>query len=169
MRLMIFLAALAVCPPLSAQARSGTPPVRKSDSAFAALQERGHHAMGVDQYASRHRFESLSDGGRIELLLPGGDSASISRIRTHMRGIAAAFKNGDFSTPAFVHMHAVPGTPDMSAKRDAIEYEARDLPTGAELRMRTSDSLALRAIHQFMEFQRSDHRVPPETPRHPLH
>ena len=45
-----------------------------NDSAFAALQQRGKTAMGVDQYASRHQFEALPDGGRIVLQQPGGDS-----------------------------------------------------------------------------------------------
>ncbi len=55
-----------------------------SDSGFAALQARGKVVMGVDQYASVHRFDALPDGGRIELRRPGetaprcGRSGSIS-------------------------------------------------------------------------------------------
>src|SRR5690242_13928585 len=70
------------------------------DSAFAAMQERGKAAMGVDQYASTHRFDALKDGGRIELIRNDGDSTDVARIRAHMREIARAFANGDFSTPA---------------------------------------------------------------------
>jgi hypothetical protein len=47
----------------------------------------------------------------------------------------------------------------MAAKKDKITYTFRELPRGGELRIRTKDSEALRAIHEFMAFQRSDHRA----------
>ena len=55
--------ALAARRPVAAQDHSPA----TSDSAYAGLQERGKSAMGVDQYTSRHVFEALPDGGRIEL------------------------------------------------------------------------------------------------------
>lgn len=113
--------------------------------------------MGVDQYTSIHRFDALPDGGRIELQRDTDDSAGVAAIRAHVRGIATAFKTGDFSTPAFVHMQMVPGTKVMMAKRSVITYEARDLSRGAELRIRTNDPEVLAAIREFMAFQRSEH------------
>jgi hypothetical protein len=130
-----------------------------ADSAYTALQARGKAAMGVDQYRSKHLFDALPDGGRIELRQSGADSATVRTIREHMREIARMFAAGDFSTPAFVHLRDVPGTAVMAARRDAIRYEYRPLPDGAELRMTTADSAALAAIHEFMAFQRGDHRA----------
>ena len=129
------------------------------DSAFAALQARGKVAMGVDQYTSTHYFDSLEDGGRIELQRDVDDPEGIRTIREHLQEIARAFKAGDFSTPAFVHMMEVPGTRVMAAKRDAITYTFRELPRGGELRITTRDPEAIRAIHEFMAFQREDHRA----------
>lgn len=129
------------------------------DTSFAAMQKRGQQAMGVDQYTSIHKFDALADGGRIELQRDSDDSAGVATIRAHIRGIAAAFKSGDFSTPEFVHMQMVPGTKVMAAKRSVITYEARDLPRGAELRIRTTDREALAAIREFMAFQRSEHHA----------
>jgi hypothetical protein len=123
------------------------------------MQERGKTAMGVDQYTSTHHFDSLVDGGRIALERDVDDSAGVAQIRSHIREIARTFKAGDFSTPAMVHMRDVPGTAVMAARRDVITYEARDLPRGAELRIRTRDADALRAIHEFMAFQRSEHHA----------
>jgi hypothetical protein len=123
------------------------------------MQERGRIAMGVDQYASTHHFDALSDGGRIELLRDDGDSVDVARIRAHMREIARAFAEGNFSTPAAVHLRQVPGADVMAARRALIRYEAHDLPRGAELRIRTRDPAALAAIHRFMAFQRSEHRA----------
>lgn len=129
------------------------------DSAFAALQARGHQAMGVDQYTSTHRFDALPDGGRIELQRDADDPEGVATIRTHLRSIAGAFARGEFGTPAFVHGQAVPGTEVMAARRAAIRYEYRDLPRGGEVRITTADAEAVAAIHAFMAYQRGDHRA----------
>jgi hypothetical protein len=140
---------------------SGALPVKPTshDSAFAAMQARGKQAMGVDQYTSKHTFDALPTGGRIELVRDSDDSAGVAQIRAHLREIALAFKSGDFSNPAFVHMQDVPGTRIMRDKRAAITYEARDLPRGAELLIRTTDPDAVKAIHEFMAFQRDEHHA----------
>ena len=128
-------------------------------SAFALVQTRGHAAMGVDQYTSSHQFEPLPDGGRISLKRDPHDSAGVAQIRSHMRGIAAAFARGDFALPGFVHDRNVPGTAVMAARRSRITYAADTLPGGGQLRLQTSDSSAVAAIHEFLAFQRQDHRA----------
>lgn len=138
------------------------PPTRgardSADSAFALVQTRGHEAMGVDQYTSAHRFEPLPDGGRISLQRNRSDSAGVSQIRAHMRTIAAAFSRGDFSLPGFVHDRDVPGTAVMAASRSRISYTADTLPGGAQMRIESADTAAISAIHEFLDFQRRDHR-----------
>jgi hypothetical protein len=131
----------------------------RPDAEFAALQTRGAAAMGVDQYTSTHRFEDLPDGGRIELQRDTEDAEGIAAIRTHLQHIAAAFARGDFATPAMVHMREVPGTAGMAARAGAIRYEYRGLPRGGEVVITTRDPEAIRAIHAFLAFQRSDHRA----------
>ena len=134
-------------------------PASSADSAFAALQERGAAAMGVDQYTSSHAFEPLSDGGRIVLQRDSVDSAGTATIRAHMRDIALRFSAGDFSIPGMVHAMEVPGTAVMAARRASIRYAADTLPRGAQVRIFTTDSTALAAVHAFLEFQRRDHRT----------
>lgn len=129
------------------------------DATFAELQERGEQAMGVDQYTSTHLFDALVDGGRIELQRDVDDPDGVAQIRRHLQEIAGAFRQGEFTTPAFVHMQDVPGTSVMAAKRDVITYVYRELPRGGELRIVTKDRDAVQAIHEFMAFQRSDHRA----------
>ena len=131
----------------------------KADSSFAALQERGKTAMGVDQYTSTHKFDALADGGRIELQRNMHDPAGVAQIREHLRAITAAFQSGDFTIPAFVHMQEVPGTGVMAAKRSQITYTFTPLPRGGAVRIRTKDHEALKAIHQFIAFQRHDHHA----------
>jgi hypothetical protein len=131
----------------------------REDTAFAALQSRGQDAMGVDQYTSAHRFEPLPDGGRIELQRDSADRAGVETIRAHMRDIADRFSRGDFTIPGFVHAREVPGTRVMAERKTQITYEARDLPGGGEVRIRTTDPMAVVAVHEFLAFQRSDHRA----------
>ena len=127
--------------------------------AFEELQERGEVAMGVDQYTSTHVFEPLPDGGRIVLQRDADDPAGTARIRSHMKGIVLAFEGGDFRLPGFVHSREVPGTAAMAARRAAIAYSADTLPRGAQVRIRSTDPEAIRAIHEFLAFQRRDHRA----------
>ncbi len=134
--------------------------VHAQDTSFAGMQKRGAIAMGVDQYTSVHRFDDLADGGRIELRRDHDDSAGTLTIRGHLRDIARAFENADFRTPAFVHLTAVPGTALMAAKRAVIRYDVSELPRGGALRITTTDSAAVHAVHEFLAFQRGEHRAP---------
>jgi len=115
--------------------------------------------MGVEQSTSTHRFDALPDGGRIELQRDVDDTVGIAQIRAHLRLIQHAFQAGDFSTPQFVHMRAMPGTAEMALKRDVISYSYHDLPRGGEVVMQTKDAEALAAIHRFMGAQRMGHRA----------
>ncbi|MFL5488676.1 MAG: hypothetical protein ACJ8AJ_09360 [Gemmatimonadaceae bacterium] len=131
-----------------------------SDSAFALLQQRGESAMGVNQYTSQHVFEPLPDGGRIVLQRKESDTTGEETIRAHMRTIATSFANGDFAVPGFVHATSdVPGTGRMKELRAEIVYSARDLPRGGEVVISTKNPDAVAAIHEFLAFQRMDHRA----------
>ena len=133
---------------------------KRADSDFSAMQSRGEHVMGVDQYTSAHVFEDLPDGGRVVLDRDDpSDTAAIRTIRAHMHDIEKAFRAGDFTKPFAVHAQVVPGTAVMSARRAAISYEAIDHPRGGEVRMRSRDSVAIAAIHEFLAFQRTAHHA----------
>ena len=124
------------------------------------MQERGAHVMGVDQYTSAHVFEDLPDGGRVVLdRNDPSDTAAIRTIRAHIRDIETAFRAGDFSKPFQVHAQQVPGTEVMKERRAVISYEATDRPRGGEVRIRSSDMVAVAAIHEFLAFQRQQHHA----------
>ncbi len=160
---LLAASALAVSPSAAQDhtTHSGHPstPAATNDSAFRALQQRGRRTMGVDQYASRHRFEDLRDGGRIELQMIEADSAAVAQIRVHLQEIERDFREGRFTTPEATHAMTVPGTAVMARKQDRISYSYRELPKGGEVRIRTRDRDALRAVREFLAFQRSDHRA----------
>jgi len=155
-RAAVALASLGGVPLAAQQADS----VHATDTAFRAMQARGKMAMGIDQNTSMHRFDTSATGGRIELqAASSADTAAIARVRQHLRGISRAFAAGDFSSPMFVHMKTVPGTAVMAARRQAITYVMHDLPRGGEVVITTADPEALKAIHEFMAFQRGEHRA----------
>ncbi|MEO8031738.1 MAG: hypothetical protein ABI765_12865 [Gemmatimonadota bacterium] len=131
----------------------------KPDSAFSALQQRGEHYMGVDQTTSTHTFQDLPDGGRIVLVRDSTDSAGVAMIRMHLNHIARAFGAGNFAIPMLVHDTTVPGTAVMSRKHDAIRYRFSELPGGGQIQITTADPEALAAVHEFLAFQRADHRI----------
>lgn len=135
------------------------------DTTFAGVQRRGQVAMGVDQYTSTHIFESLPDGGRITLQRDVDDSVGTSTIRAHLQHIANAFAEGDFRLPGLVHAQSVPGTTTMTVLRHTIHYTMDTLPRGGVVRLRSRDSAAVRAIHEFLAFQRLDHHAE----GHPAH
>jgi hypothetical protein len=153
------LVAVALLCPLAASVAQSSPPTPAArDTAFEAMQRRGQEAMGVDQYTSVHAFDEMPNGGRIELQRGDAtDSVGVRAIREHLRGIALAFRSGDFSTPSYVHMSLVPGASVMAGRRNAIHYDYRELPRGAELRITTNDQTARRAIWQFLAYQRNEH------------
>lgn len=132
----------------------------KNDSVFTALQKRGEMTMGVDQMKSMHRFEPLPDGGRIVLQADSADNTAEATIRAHMKSIAAAFAAGDFSAPQFVHaMDSVPGTAVMARLKNEITYTTSNLPRGGEVRITTKNAEAVKAIHEFLAFQRGEHHA----------
>jgi len=134
---------------------------RSGDSPdFSAMQSRGAHVMGVDQYTSAHVFEDLPDGGRVVLERDDpADTAAIAAIRGHMREIAASFRAGDFTKPFQVHAQTVPGTAMMRDRRATISYVPIDRSRGGDVRITSRDSAAVRAIHEFLAFQRQQHHA----------
>ncbi len=154
---VLFLSILAIS--CGRQSAASTARRANSDSAFAALQARGQTAMGVDQYTSRHEFAPMPDGGRIRLVRDSPDSAGARVIRDHLRDVADRFANGDFAIPAFVHAGSVPGSDEMRKHRAQLRYSVSELPGGGEIRIRGDTPDAVRAVHAFLAFQRSDHRV----------
>ena len=150
---------LALLVPIAACGRQDQA-ATQSDSSFATLQQRGEKAMGVNQYTSQHVFEPLSDGGRIVLQREASDSVGVAAIRAHMDTISRSFGNGDFAVPGFVHATGdVPGTAAMKRLKAEITYTPQDLPGGAQVVISTRNPQAVSAVHEFLAFQRMDHRA----------
>lgn len=121
---------------------------------------RGDEVMGFSHEKTTHHFRLYPDGGAIEAEANDPkDSASRDEIRSHFSHIAKLFEAGDFSAPMLIHAQNPPGTDGMKRLRNTIEYRLESTEKGARIRITTKDAEALRAVHEFLRFQISDHQT----------
>jgi len=69
------------------------------------------------------------------------------------------FAAGNFSAPMLIHTQHPPGSEVMKHLRNVIEYGVESTEKGARIHIKTKDSEALCAIHEFLRFQISDHQT----------
>jgi hypothetical protein len=118
-------------------------------------------AMGFDQDKTTHHFSLFTDGGAIDVAVKDpNDTKNRDAIRAHLPHIAQMFAEGNFATPMLVHQtQAVPGTEAMAAAKSRITYRYRETPLGGRLDITTTDTAALKAVHEFLRFQITDHKT----------
>lgn len=123
-------------------------------------QTRAQQGMGFDQDATTHHFRLTTDGGIIEVTAKSAaDRTSIEQIRGHLRHIASAFAQGDFSLPLFIHETEPPGVVVMKERRSTMTFTFEELAHGGRVVVRTNDSVARDALHDFLRFQIREHRT----------
>ena len=125
------------------------------------LKHRGAAAMGFDQDKTAHHFLLFDDGGAIDISVKDAtDATNRDAIRAHLPHIAQLFGAGDFATPMFVHdTKQVPGVAVLSAKKAAVRYAYVETPRGGRVDIVTTDVEAIKALHDFLRFQISDHKT----------
>jgi SAM-dependent methyltransferase len=124
----------------------------------AEMKQHGNVAMGFDQDRTTHHFRMTSDGGSIAVdANDSADQASITQIRSHLREIAIAFKQGDFGKPHETHSEYPAGVPEMQRLKDQITYTYAETPRGGILRIITANAEALAAVHAFLAYQVKEH------------
>jgi hypothetical protein len=126
----------------------------------AAGAARGDEAMGFDQMKTTHHFKLLSDGGTIEITANDPlDLASRDAIRQHVAKIAAMFGQGDFNVPTLVHGQTPPAVDTLKRLKSELSYAPENLPNGGRVQITTSNSEALKAVHDFLRFQIQEHKT----------
>ncbi len=132
----------------------------QSDPHHQGVVERGDQVMGFSHEKTTHHFRLYSDGGAIEAVANRPeDKESRDAIRGHLEHIAMLFGAGNFSAPMLIHAQNPPGTEEMKRLREAIQYKVENAERGARIRITTRDPRALRAVHEFLRFQISDHQT----------
>jgi ubiquinone/menaquinone biosynthesis C-methylase UbiE len=133
----------------------------------AAVKDHGKQAMGFDQDTTTHHFTLEANGGAIavDVNVPS-DAKGIEQIRTHLKEIADAFKQGDFGKPLMTHSEQPPGVPTLQRLKAEITYTYADTSLGAIVRIATSNAEARDALHAFLRYQITEHKTAdPLTPR----
>ncbi|HEY2712839.1 MAG TPA: hypothetical protein VGI60_10020 [Chthoniobacterales bacterium] len=124
------------------------------------VDQRGDKAMGFSHDKTTHHFRITQDGGTIEVTAKNAnDQTSRDQIRGHLAHIAKLFAAGNFEIPMFVHDRKPPGVDVMQNKKDKVSYRYEEIEKGARVLITTSDPDALRAVHEFLRFQITDHRT----------
>jgi hypothetical protein len=125
-----------------------------------ALKKRGADAMGFDQAVTTHHFRLTPTGGSIEVTVKDdADTATLARIRTHLKSIAEDFSHGDFGKPFKTHAEVPPGVSVMQKYASVISYRYEEVPHGAIVRIRSADSHTLHGLHDFLRYQIAEHRT----------
>ena len=143
------------CIQASAQQASST-----DSEHFKSVDKRGDSAMGFSHEMTSHHFSLFKDGGAIEVEADNpNDAASKEAIQDHLVKISAMFSQGDFQLPMLIHSTVPPGVDTMQRLKSEITYTAEITQKGARVLIRTENSEALQAIHEFLRFQIADHRT----------
>jgi hypothetical protein len=122
--------------------------------------ERGEKGMGFSQTKTTHHFYLSKAGGIIQVEANDEiDQTSRDQIRLHLGHIARMFSEGNFDIPMFVHDQVPPGVPEMKKMKAVISYEFEETKGGGRVRISSSDSQALAAIHNFLRFQITEHKT----------
>jgi len=122
--------------------------------------QRGDEVMGFSHEKTTHHFRLDSHGGVIEAEANAAqDATSREQIRSHFQHIVTMFAAGNFSAPMLIHAQNPPGTEAMKRLREVIQYKLETTGKGARIRITTKNPEALRAVHEFLRFQTSDHQT----------
>jgi hypothetical protein len=124
------------------------------------MMQRGQQAMGFDQATTTHHFLLQKAGGAIEITAKAtADPSAVESIRSHLQHIRAAFSEGDFALPMFIHGTEPPGAAMLKERRARLNYRYEEIPAGGRLAITTSDAEALSALHAFLTFQINEHKT----------
>jgi hypothetical protein len=111
----------------------------------------GETDLNSDQEKAVRHFKLLPDGGAIEMT--ANDPANIAAVRQQAANIVAMFGQGKFEVPTVTRGRNPPGADRMSQLKGAISYVAQNLPAGGRVVIRTTNSEARNAVHDFLRFQ----------------
>jgi len=130
------------------------------DAHHTGVDQRGDHVMGFSHEKTTHHFLLYKDGGAIDVSANDAkDTASRDQIQMHLGHIARMFAAGDFNAPMLIHDRVPPGVPVLQRLKADVKYEFQKTARGGTVRITTANAEALKAVHEFLRFQITDHRT----------
>ena len=124
------------------------------------VNERGDKVMGFSHDKTTHHFLLYDDGGAIAVTANDpADTASRDQIQMHLKHISQMFSAGNFKAPMLIHDQVPPGVPTLQKLKADVRYDYEKTTNGASVQIRTTNPEALKAVHEFLRFQISDHKT----------
>ena len=125
----------------------------------AQVSERGKDVMPFDLAATVHVFTKTKSGGVEKVVARRAkDGEQVRLVRAHLKEIHGQFAQRDFSGPAHIHGHDMPGLAELEAARPGVLTIAyREVPAGAELVFTSKDPALVAAVHKWFDAQVADH------------
>lgn len=140
------------------QAQQSNP--QTTEQQHAAMMKRGDAGMGFSHEKTTHHFILLKDGGTIQVSVNDPkDDASRDHVRMHLSHVAEMFSAGNFDVPMFIHDTTPPGVPTMAKLHSEIHYHYQQTDSGAKVAITATNPEALKAVHEFLRFQISEHQT----------
>ena len=156
MRTKAILAVLVLASAI--QAQQSNP--QTTEQQHAAMMKRGDDGMGFSHEKTTHHFNLLKDGGAIQVSVNDpNDDASRDHIRMHLSHVAEMFSAGNFNVPMFIHDTTPPGLPTMTKLHSEIHYQYQQTDNGAKIMIATTNPRVLKAVHEFLQFQITEHKT----------
>jgi hypothetical protein len=141
---------------IAAQSQSGA----ATQDHDAMVHKNGDAVMGFSQDKATHHFRLYKDGGAIEVTANDAkDTETRDTIRMHLGHIAKMFAEGNFEAPMLIHGQVPPGVTALQRLKEQVTYRFEELPRGGQVVIATSNEEALKAAHEFLRFQISDHKT----------
>jgi len=69
------------------------------------------------------------------------------------------FSEGNFNISMFVHDTTPPGVPTMERLHNEIQYQYQPTGAGGKILIETSNKAAVKAVHDFLRFQITEHQT----------
>ena len=137
-----------------------TAAISQTHDHHAEVNKRGDHVMGFSHEKTVHHFRLYEHGGAIEVdALDSKDKASQDQIRMHLTHIASKFSAGDFQAPMLIHGKNPPGVATLEKLKAEVKYDFAATKLGGTVQIKTTNKEALKAVHEFLRFQISDHKT----------
>jgi len=124
----------------------------------AEVAAKGATVMPFDLTRTTHTFDKVATGG-VQTVTANdpSDITQLELIRGHLREEAAKFSRGDFSDPATIHGHDMPGLAELREGAARVDVQYKDLDNGARLTYATTEEPLIRGIHSWFDAQTTDH------------
>jgi hypothetical protein len=130
------------------------------DNHHSGVEGRGDQAMGFSHETTTHHFLLRLDGGIVQVEANDAkDSQGRAQIREHLTHITGMFAAGNFEAPMFIHDQIPPGVPVMKRLKNEMTYKFESTERGGQVRIRTNNPEAVKAVHDFLRFQITDHKT----------